>query len=128
MRTVCPVCSTTYEVPEALLTPGRAVRCAQCEAQWVACPLEISASSPVPTDNPAFGTSPQPRESHAWTAVERLVSPPAGRPGRSRLIAAWVASIAVVVLLFGWAMISWRPEIIQAWPPSTRLYDMFGLK
>jgi len=59
--------------------------------------------------------------------MERLVSPPAGRPGRFRLRAAWLASIALVALLV-WAVINWRPEIIAAWPPSMRLYDMFGLK
>lgn len=44
----------------------------------------------------------------------------------SRLRAAWVASL-VVLLLFGWGVIAWRADLMRVWPASTRLYDAIGL-
>jgi hypothetical protein len=26
----------------------------------------------------------------------------------------------------GWAMVAWRAEVMQAWPPSARLYMALG--
>jgi hypothetical protein len=63
----------------------------------------------------------------AWlTARERLVEHRANRTRAILLRAAWAASIAAIVLLVigGYA---WRAEVMSAWPPSTRLYAMFGL-
>jgi len=128
MRIVCPVCSAAYEVRDALLVPGRAVRCTRCNEQW----LPIKAIPPAPTEAtrepPAtprqeqFSAAPPP-----LTAMERVASQPAAVPHASfGLRAAWAASL-VVVLLFGWGVIAWRTDLMRAWPPSTRLYDAIGL-
>src|SRR5690348_4321386 len=34
MRIACPNCSASYEVPAALLTKRRTVRCARCQQDW----------------------------------------------------------------------------------------------
>ena len=40
---------------------------------------------------------------------------------------AWAASIAVLLLL-AWAAYTWRSAVMEAWPPSQRLYAAVGLK
>jgi predicted Zn finger-like uncharacterized protein len=44
MRIVCPACSATYEVPDALLGAARPVRCARCGQEW----LPEAAAEPTP--------------------------------------------------------------------------------
>lgn len=129
MRIVCPICSAAYEVRDALLAPGRAVRCARCGEEWVAIP----ASPPPPpeaAEEPPAPTTPQQQPAAApsrLTAMERLASqPPAPPPASLGLRAAWTASF-VVLLLFGWGVVAWRADLMHAWPPSTRLFDAIGL-
>jgi predicted Zn finger-like uncharacterized protein len=129
MRIVCPICSAAYEVRDALLAPGRAVRCARCGEEWVAIPAspppppEVAKEPPAPTtplQQPAAAPS-------RLTAMERLASQPPPLPRASLgLRAAWAASF-VVLLLFGWGVVAWRADLMQAWPPSTRLFDALGL-
>lgn len=55
MRIVCPGCEAAYEVPEAMLSPGRAVRCARCGRDWVPLPEEerpAATEEPSPEDPP----------------------------------------------------------------------------
>lgn len=137
MRIVCPICSATYEVKDSLLSPGRTVRCVRCGEQWVPIsdeepeiPEEPPAAEPEPPEAPA-GPPPPLREPAAppptLTAMERLASQPAALPPRPRgLRVAWAASIIAVGLIC-WGLIMWRTELVQAWPPSARLYDMLGL-
>ncbi len=136
MRIVCPICSAAYEVRDALLIPGRTVRCARCSEQWVAVPLSPAASQ-ASLDEPPATLRDDPsgaallQQSQAalprMTAMDRLATQPAPLPTRDpRLRAAWAASI-VVLLLFGWGAIAWRADLMHAWPPSTRLYDAIGL-
>lgn len=133
MRIVCPTCSAAYEVRDALLVPGRAVRCTGCGEQWL--PIEIappaaSKATPGADDEPPF---PPRRERSAatplplLTAMDRLAGHPASLPRASlRLRAAWAASL-IVLLLFLWGIVAWRADLMRAWPPSTRLYDALGL-
>ena len=142
MRIVCPVCSATYEVSDSLLAPGRTVRCARCEEEWT--PVSATPSPPpesalVPVSEPAAtpGLEPdddllppprQPREGMPpLSAMERLASRPAPLPrGPAGVRAAWGASI-LLLIVFGWGLIAWRGDIMHAWPPSERLYDLLGL-
>ncbi len=130
MRIVCPICSATYEVPDALLAPGRAVRCTRCSEQWVAIP-DASAAPAEAGDEPPVAMPPLQRPTAAppprLTAMDRLASQPAP-PQRTGfgLPAAWAASL-VVLLLFGWGLVAWRTDLMRAWPPSTWLYDAIGL-
>jgi predicted Zn finger-like uncharacterized protein len=128
MRIVCPICSATYEVQDALLAPGRAVRCTRCSEQWV----PIDATPPPPTvvaDEPPDRRAREPLStaSPRWTAMDRLASHPAPLPRTDPwLRVAWAASV-VVLLLAGWGAIAWRADVMRAWPPGTRLYDAIGL-
>jgi predicted Zn finger-like uncharacterized protein len=45
MRIVCPGCEAAYEVPEAMLSPGRTVRCARCGRDWVPWPEQDQAAA-----------------------------------------------------------------------------------
>jgi predicted Zn finger-like uncharacterized protein len=128
MRIVCPGCTAAYEVRDALLAPGRAVRCTRCGEQWV--PLDDAAPAAPKVFGEAPGPSPQEQSDAALprpTAMERLASHPAQLPGAAfGLRAAWAASL-VALLLVGWGIIAWRTDLMRAWPPSARLYDAIGL-
>lgn len=52
MRIVCPGCEAAYEVPEAMLSPGRTVRCARCGRDWLPLP-EQGQAAVVEEDIPA---------------------------------------------------------------------------
>lgn len=61
------------------------------------------------------------------TAMQRLVNiaEPPPRPSLWPAVA-WAASLLVLALLV-WAAFAWRGDIMQAWPPSTRVYAALGL-
>lgn len=60
MRIVCPGCEAAYEVPEAMLSPGRTVRCARCGRGWIPLPEQGRAVSPEedPLAEPPAGQLP----------------------------------------------------------------------
>lgn len=132
MRIVCPICSAAYEVRDSLLTPGRTVRCARCGEQWVAVHLAPAASSLSDSELDARPAPEPPQETPftpaPLTAMERLARQPAALPRRRQtgLATAWLASLVVVALL-GWGLVTWRSDVMHAWPPSTRLFDLLGL-
>ena len=83
MRIECPGCETAYEVSESQMRPGRSVRCAQCDRQWVplAEPAEAAALpsvEPVPETAAAF-TIPEPPDD------EHFADPPVTADGQVRL-------------------------------------------
>jgi hypothetical protein len=39
---------------------------------------------------------------------------------------AWLASLALLAVL-GWAAYARRAEIVDLWPPSARIYAVFGM-
>jgi predicted Zn finger-like uncharacterized protein len=46
--------------------------------------------------------------------------------GRAVVALAWLLSLAVLVVA-GWAVVGFRAEISEAWPPMARLYGALGL-
>jgi predicted Zn finger-like uncharacterized protein len=143
MRIVCPSCSAEYDVPESLVTAGRVVRCARCGGEWM--PVEAGAAEPE-TVPPAIEDSPpdagQPVADAAPealatehlavadappSAMDRLASHSARPSSRIRLRLAWLASLAVLAFL-GSSAYAWRAEIVTAWPPSARMYAVFGVE
>ena len=64
MRIVCPNCHAAYEVPESLVTGGKAVRCARCGTEWTpaaeAPPPPEAAPRPAPPEPPPPGHAPEP--------------------------------------------------------------------
>ncbi len=155
MRIRCPSCSATYEVPDALLDPPRAVRCARCAHDWMAEPVEepalaeVAADTPVDADEaevPDVAAAEQPiheppiREPFAepetvfgdtpLSAIERLSIPGDLSPRirrRDRLLtAAWAASFAILAGL-SVAGYTERDSLMRQWPASKRVYATLGL-
>jgi predicted Zn finger-like uncharacterized protein len=138
MRIVCPSCSAIYDVPDSLLMAGRRTRCARCDGEWA--PVEAGAAEPerapattersLPgADEPAVAAATEARAARAplpgLSAMERLAARPT-RPRSSLPIgAAWLGTLVLLVFL-GWAAYEWRAPIIEAWPPSARIYAAFG--
>ena len=127
MRIECPGCSAAYDVPQEKLSPGRKVRCARCQTDWV--PLE---AEPARKNEPAAiepsvisrDLSPPP----AVTAMDRLAREVQPRRSRSgALAAAWFASF-VVLAVIAWGAYEWRENIVRAWPASERAYVALGLR
>jgi predicted Zn finger-like uncharacterized protein len=120
MRIVCPACAATYEVPLSLLKPGQATRCARCAGEWVPTPE-------VPPPVMEAEAEPE-RPEVGLTQIElarRISAPPQMQPGAA-LRVAWVVS-ALALLAVGWGAYAQRTTIMQAWPPSIRLYAALGL-
>ena len=137
MIVVCPECRTRYLVdPRALGASGRRVRCAQCSHTWHHQPppealAEAETVAPPPVSEappraervePQFERSPIEEE-----PVRRIQLPAIAQPRRRPWLGvAWVVLLVVVGLAAGGAV--WeRDAVIRAWPPSARLYSLFGL-
>jgi hypothetical protein len=75
---------------------------------------------------------PVAEEAAAWSvarqsAMDRLAANPARTPSRLPLRLAWAASVVVLVVAV-WAAFAWRADIAAAWPPSGRVYGLFGFQ
>jgi len=143
MRIACPSCSAAYDVPDSLLPGGRIVRCARCGNEWMAVRAEAPAAPPDSQEHPASAgpEAPAPlaaaepparevdRPAHPprISAMDRLAAHPAALPASRGLQLAWAASFLLLALL-GWGVYAWRVQIMDHWPPSTRMYAAFGLQ
>ena len=154
MRIVCPSCSAEYDVPDSLLTAGRVVRCARCGDEWLPVqavaavlepvPAQAAEPPPVAAEPVETATSEPPRPDDApgndtpgndapgndappepASAMERLAMHPARPSSPLALRLAWLASLVALAALV-WAAYAWRAEIAAAWPPSARMYAVFG--
>jgi hypothetical protein len=97
----------------------RKLRCVRCGATWMpANALSSHPLSPAPVSaGPGVG---EPLPPVRLTAMERLSSP-APPPARGvALILAWVATLAILIGAAA-AVLIWREQIVQLWPPSVRL-------
>jgi predicted Zn finger-like uncharacterized protein len=146
MRIACPSCSATYDVPDSLVTVGRVVRCARCGGDWTPVegtpvqdldPPPRAAAPPPPPSEPAAAVvgriaaeqtaEPQTTaEPPRLSAMDKLAAHPAWTQSRLQLRLAWAASLLLIVLA-AWSAYSWRSQIINAWPPSARMYAAFGM-
>jgi len=141
MRIVCPACQAAYEVPVTLLAPGQAVRCARCAREWVPEPASgLAAPSPAyeppPPQVSPSAAAPEPVAS-AVPAAEADILParprtarrpvPVPPPPRNTAVRfAWAATVLLIAVLL-WGGYTQREAIMQAWPPSVRVYDALGL-
>jgi predicted Zn finger-like uncharacterized protein len=155
MRIVCPACQATYEVPDQLIGAGRSLRCKACRHAWHVAPPAPPATAtaeppattapespvravpepaipaappapplapsrppppPVPADRPRIPQPIDPPLPHPEDRAPRISLP---------LRAAWAASILAVggMLLALWLF---RADIMTAWPPAARLYQLLG--
>jgi predicted Zn finger-like uncharacterized protein len=130
MRITCPSCSAGYEVPDSLMPSGRIVRCARCGGEWTPVAITaVAAGTDAQADEQASAGA---EEAAAWSvarqsAMDRLAANPVRTPSRLPLRLAWVVSVLVLVLAV-WAAFAWRTDIAVAWPPSGRVYALFGLQ
>lgn len=149
MRIACPACAAAYEVPDRLLAGApRMLRCARCGASFALPRLEspapapaepppepeVAAAPPVESPPPAVAVTepdPPPEVPAPDVAVppEHLAPEPLARrdePPPRALVGAWAASIAAVVL-GALSLLIFRATVMEAWPPSTRLFAALGL-
>ena len=144
MRLSCPSCGAEYELPETLfLTGPRKVRCVKCAHSWMAGEREPEPPA-APAENADAAASPagadaaiepgprRPLPLRRRAAAEApppspdLALLPPEPPAASRaLLAAWVASFAVLIG-GGWAGWTWREAVMHAWPASTHLFTALG--
>jgi predicted Zn finger-like uncharacterized protein len=152
----CPRCVARYEVADGLIGPaGKSVRCAKCGMVWVAgrspvaepeAPLQWPepprrAAGPEAQEAPSPPPPPpaEPREDPALAEL-RAAQAAKGAPEddaigatarRRSLVAAavigWLATIAVLGSA-GWGAYAYREAVIEAWPPSERVYLALGLR
>jgi hypothetical protein len=80
--------------------------------------LEERLAEPIPPPPPAL---PPPAREKAL-----IPAPPPAPKRRLALIAAWVASVAILILAV-WVAYDRRDAIMHAWPPSERAYAALGL-
>jgi predicted Zn finger-like uncharacterized protein len=139
MIVACPQCNTRYLVdPRALGAGGRRVRCAQCSHTWHhKPPLEALAELETVAEPPAAESVPRvervepqfdrPPLGEGSEPEHRIQLPALAQPRRRPwLTMAWLVLLVVVGLAAGGAV--WeRDTVIRAWPPSARLYALFGL-
>lgn len=119
MRIACPTCETTYEVPDALLKPGRAVRCTQCSLRWtpvVAVPAE--EEPPLASEDTTDDAEPGAPENAVpfVSAMDRLAAGQR-RVAANGLLLAWIGSILLLLAAAGVTYV-WRSSVVRAWPPA----------
>lgn len=149
MLIVCPSCSATYDVPDSLRGSGRPVRCARCAHEWLPhdAETEPEAEEGLPDPGPPTLSEPEPLHGPRLPQAEFSEDPQSGlvsgrisddisnsprssvtKGGRfsAGAVLEWTASFVVLGLL-GAASYLWRDRVMEAWPPSMRLYLLLGL-
>lgn len=135
MQITCPTCAAAYDVPDEKIA-GRAVRCAQCGAQWTPVPPEAvePAMAPEPEPEPEFQPLPEPepepepaRTPPEFLAMLAPMAPARPRRSNSALTLAWIVSVLVLLGIVV-AAYAGRQGVMRAWPPSERLYGALGLR
>jgi predicted Zn finger-like uncharacterized protein len=73
MRIDCPACAAAYNVPDALLVPGRAVRCLRCGTEW-------QALAAHPPETPRTGVQVPAKSQWAETSPPEFETPAPNPP------------------------------------------------
>lgn len=150
MRLACPACQAIYEVPEALVRPGVALRCARCANDWVPvaapppqaalpappevpqlaapdAPSETFEDVPAAPQRPAPAPFPRLRATRPEPPDIDVITPDPDPPSRTPVLVGWALSVAILAGA-GWAAVEWRQTVMEAWPPSARAYAALGLR
>jgi predicted Zn finger-like uncharacterized protein len=144
MILTCPQCTTRYQADAAKFpAAGRSVRCAKCGHVWH---QDAPAPQPEPDIEPEIEVAEVPRPEPVAAPVFR---PQAYAP--RPVIAAdepeiventpvhsrWLGRLAVglgwaglvgLILLIGWAAVTYRQQVATLWPQSSSLYAALGMK
>ena len=127
MIVTCSKCEKRYVVdPRALGTPGRRVRCSNCQHTWFeSVPEEALPAIEVP---PLPQTPPVVRTAATdEPAAERRVQLPAVPRQRAGMVwLSWGAIGAAIVIAIG-TLVAERRNIMNATPFTARLYTLVGL-
>ncbi|MFA5122252.1 DUF3426 domain-containing protein [Zavarzinia sp.] len=122
MILTCPSCNTRYLLPPAALTTaGRDVRCARCGHVWFQAPpadlpRTLDLTEPAPDDS-AGAAEP--------IAPVRNLPAPTKPPRRSGPFG-WLIFLLLLAGGLGAAGL-YRDQIVEAWPPAGKLYELVGL-
>ncbi len=137
MILTCPQCATRYQTDVASFQPaGRKVRCAKCSHVWfqeAPQPEPAEIELPAPPEPPQWAPAPVHQayapdvEEETQETIEEAPAKPPMRLDRLALVAGWLG-LAALVLLIGWATVSYRQEIATLWPQSSSLYSALGMK
>jgi len=154
MILTCPQCATRYQADAAKFpAAGRSVRCAKCGNVWHQIgpepqpdpDAEIFVQEPEPAVEHRRAPEPEPAYAPAIAASPRVAAfapsvassvevdaPPASPPSRSgagRAVAVgagWVLLVALV-LVIGWAAVSFRDNVATWVPQTSNFYAAAGL-
>ncbi|HSZ75676.1 MAG TPA: DUF3426 domain-containing protein [Rhizomicrobium sp.] len=136
MIITCPQCETRYQTDASKFMPsGRTVRCAKCGHKWHQEPETATAPAaadavaevePPPVVATAVEEESKPRSN--FTAIPTPLAETPEEPKRSRLraVVGWLG-LLILILLIGWAAVTFRQAIVASWPQSASLYAMLGL-
>jgi predicted benzoate:H+ symporter BenE len=119
MRIVCPSCEVAYEVPQPVLERRLLLRCARCAHEF-----RPDWHDPAPVfadDSGAVDDAVAEAGGDAPAAAAAGVS----REERVQVLAAWGASLVVIIIGI-WLGIAFRQPVMNAWPPSARVYSALG--
>ena len=139
----CARCATEWAptalpvaaAPTAVQAPVTQVRV--MDAPVIDAPVMDAPAVDAPvSDAPVPAAAPEPARSGIGRPVPVSVAAarpgklaaPAGRrtPGRAPLLLAWGGSVVLLALVAA-AGVVWRGPVMQAWPPSMRVYQALGL-
>ncbi len=144
MILTCPQCATRYQADAAKFPPaGRSVRCAKCGNVWhqLGPEQEPDAEAEIVVDEPQRPAAPAPEPARPEPRVAAFApavapsvhvadAPPsvAGRPwlGRAAMAGGWVLLVALI-LVIGWAAVSFRDSIATWLPQTSSFYAAAGL-
>jgi predicted Zn finger-like uncharacterized protein len=129
MVVTCSKCEKRYVVdPRALGTPGRRVRCANCQHTWFEAAPEDTVSSiklpPLPETPPVVRstTTAEP----GGPTLRRVQLPAVPRQGGGMVwLKRGVVAAAVVIAI--WALVAERQDVMNVVPFTARFYAMIGL-
>lgn len=120
MIVTCSACKTRYLTdPAALGHTGRMVRCAKCGHTWMQTP---------PADLPhRVDVLSPPLDGHGPEAPPKfnLPAPYVPPPKRHLGMRVALAVAAAIVIIVGAGYFA-RNQIVAAWPPAQRVYDLIG--
>lgn len=118
MIVTCSACKTRYLTdPAALGQTGRMVRCAKCGHTWMQAP---PADLPHRIDviSPSDGDLAAPPK---FNLPAPYIPPP--KRGRGKRVTLAIAAAIVIIVGAGYLA---RSQIVAAWPPAQRVYDLIG--
>ena len=87
---------------------------------------EAVREAPAAEREPEREPPQAPRQPPPLTAMDRLAAHPAVPQSDRLLQLAWALSLLLLVAVAGAGYV-WRSEVMQAWPPSARIYAAFGV-